>query len=48
MAGVELCERREPCFEGPSQSAKRRRLLLREFIFDQVDEGGIGLAMEHR
>jgi hypothetical protein len=47
MAGVELCERGEPCFE-PSQSAKRRRLLLREFIFYQVDEGGVALALEHR
>ena len=48
VARVEPGQRSKLRFESPPQSAKCRRLLLGEFVFDQINECGIGLAVEHR
>src|SRR3979409_708114 len=48
LAGVELGQRSKLCFERPPESAKRRRLLLGEFVLKQICECGAGIAVEHR
>src|SRR3981189_521668 len=48
LAGVELGQRSKLCFERPPESAKRRRLLLGEFVLEQICECGARIAVEHR